>query len=344
MQLSIIIVNYKNPHLILQCVKSIVEREKAIDYEIIVVDNDSQDDTERQLRAICPNLKWIQMGYNSGFGRANNAGVKVARGEYILFLNSDIIVPDDNVLCNCVKRLKGLNDSGIVLGTKLSNVDGSYQETLRLRYPSLKDKLRANALYILIVNRLLNRHPYDEEKHQQYEAQQKSGFVAWMNGAFLLVNKQVVQTRQLLFDDDLFLYGEDIEWCWMARKKGVRFYHYADSRLIHIGSASMPGDELKRAQIIVSDWVMARKCRGRFVLFASLMLESFNLILDSVLYRIAKLRKTSLDGAVLKEAEFRTKYYYLIRRYGLMILLGKKLSSAKTFKTNCYEDVYLKEA
>ncbi|MBR7035832.1 MAG: glycosyltransferase, partial [Bacteroidales bacterium] len=92
MQVSVIIVNYKNPPLILQCVKSILQYEKTVDYEIIVVDNDSQDDTEQQLRAICPNLKWIQMGYNSGFGRANNAGTRIAKGDFILFLNADTIL------------------------------------------------------------------------------------------------------------------------------------------------------------------------------------------------------------------------------------------------------------
>lgn len=344
MLISVIIVNYKNPHLITQCVQSIVKHEKMIDYEIIVIDNNSKDDTEQELHTICPKLKWIQMGYNSGFGRANNVGIREAKGEYILFLNSDIIVPQDNVLNTCVKHLQELGDKNIVLGTKLCNQDGSYQETLRLRFPKIKDKSRANALYILIVNRLLKKYPYQKEKCQQYEAHQKSGFVAWINGAFLLVNKQTLITKELFFDDDLFLYGEDIEWCWLAQKKDVRFYHYADAQLVHIGSASMPGNVPKRAQIIVSDWVMTRKCRGRFVLFANLMQETFNLILDSMLYGFAKIRKTKFDEYVLKEAEFRSKYYYLIRKYGLMILFGCKLSSSNSFKTNCYEDAVLKEA
>ncbi len=344
MQLSIIIVNYKNPHLITQCVQSVVEHEKVIDYEIIVVDNNSQDDTRKQLMSICPELKWIQMDYNSGFGRANNVGIREAKGDYILFLNSDIIVLQDNILNSCVEYLQRLDNKNIVLGTMLCNQDGSYQETLRLRFPNLKDKLRANALYILLVNRWMKRNPYQNEKRQQYEAHLKSGFVAWINGAFLLVNRQIVQTKELLFDEDLFLYGEDIEWCWMAHKKGIGFYHCADNQLIHIGSASMPGNVLKRAQIIVSDWVMTRKCRGRFVLFVSLMLEIFNLMLDSVLYMLAKMKRAELNESVLKEAAFRAKYYYLIRKYGLMILFVNKLSSSRKFKTNCYEDIFLKEA
>lgn len=343
MKISIIIVNYKNPHLIKHCVQSIVEHEKMIDYEIIVIDNDSQDDTEQQLRAIYPDIKWIQMGYNSGFGRANNVGIREANGEYILFLNSDIIIQNDDTILNCVKYLQELGDKNIVLGTKLCNLDGSYQETLRLRFPNLKDKLRANALYILLVNKLLKKYPCQDEKYRQYEAHQKSGYVAWINGAFLLVDRQVVQTKELFFDNDIFLYGEDIEWCWMAQKKGVKFYHYVDCRLIHIGSASMPGNVLKRAQIIVSDWVMTKKCRGRFVLCVSLLQESFNLILDSILYRWARVRNAKLGESVLKEAEFRSKYYYLIRKYGIMILFSKCLSLPENFKTNCYEDTFLRK-
>lgn len=344
MLLSIIIVNYKNPHLITQCVQSIVEYEKTIDYEIIVIDNYSNDDSECKLLSICPKLKWVQMDYNSGFGRANNVGIKQAKGDFILFLNSDIIIPTDNVLMNCIQHLQFLNDKNIVFGTKLCNKDGAYQETLRLRFPNLKDRLHANALYILLVNRLLKKYPMQEEKRLQYDAHQKSDFVVWINGAFLLVDRQVVLSKELFFDNDLFLYGEDIEWCWNARKKGMKFYHYSENQLIHIGSASMPDDVLKRAQIIVSDWVMLRKCRGRIFLALCLIFEYFNLVLDSLLYFLAKIRHQNFNEYVLSEKKFRSKYYYLIRKYGLMILFKNNLSSSKNFKTNCYEDTFLRQA
>ena len=86
-ELSIVIVNYKNQDLILGCVRSIVEFEHDMDIEIIVVDNNSNDESEAKLREIYPNLKWIQMGYNSGFGRANNVGIKTATGEYLSLIH-----------------------------------------------------------------------------------------------------------------------------------------------------------------------------------------------------------------------------------------------------------------
>ena len=106
--LSIIIVNYKSQHLITQCVQSIVDNETMLNYEIIVVDNNSRDDSESRLKEICPDLIWIQMGYNSGFGRANNEGIKQALGNHILILNSDCIVSKRNILSSCINKHRNL--------------------------------------------------------------------------------------------------------------------------------------------------------------------------------------------------------------------------------------------
>ena len=153
-KLSIIIVNYKNQKLITTCVRSIVESERDLDVEIIVVDNNSEDTSEKELKEIFASLKWIQMGYNSGFGRANNAGIRAANGEHILLLNSDVILEGKNIISQCLDQLKSLPKSdSTILGTRLVNEDGSYQETLRLSFPGLGREIRANAFYILIVER-----------------------------------------------------------------------------------------------------------------------------------------------------------------------------------------------
>lgn len=262
-ELSIVIVNYKNQHLIAQCVQSILDCEQTISYEIIVVDNDSQDNTEAFLKKLCPAVRWFQMGYNSGFGRANNIGIQAATGSYLLLLNSDVIVKDLNTLRSCVNYLTQLpNSIHTILGTRLVNPDGSYQETLRLSFPGIMCEIHANPLYILIAERLLKREYKDADKEQQRHAHYRSGQVAWINGAFLLMHRSTVIEKHLLFDEDFFLYGEDVEWCWRARKQGMHFHHWHEQELVHIGSASSFCSMVKHKQVMASDWLYIRKTRG----------------------------------------------------------------------------------
>lgn len=108
MDLSIIIVNYKSSRLILDCISTIVAETTNISYEVIVVDNASGDDSEQQLKTAYPFVQFLQMGYNAGFSRANNAGLRVAQGEQLLLLNPDTLILD-KALDRCVQRFAQSN-------------------------------------------------------------------------------------------------------------------------------------------------------------------------------------------------------------------------------------------
>lgn len=340
LELSIVIVNYRNQQLTTQCVQSIVEKDVDLDYELLVVDNQSNDNTEEKLRLIYPELRWFQMGYNSGFGRANNKGIREARGEYLLLLNSDVIVKSQNSIRDCLNKLKQLpNSNKTILGTRLVNTDGSYQETLRLEFYGIKREIKANPFNILIFDRILERNK--PEKKEQYNAHYKSGDVAWINGAFLLMNRESIVQNNLFFDSDFFLYGEDMEWAWRANKLGFKFFHWHEQELVHVGSASMPDNGLKRCQVIVSDWLFIRKTRRHRYLSMLLAIVLSNLFFDGLLYQLAKIRRKSFSKPEEKEHAFRPIYLYLLKHYGWLILSNKKLSSEKKFQTNCYEDSVL---
>src|SRR5215203_6469529 len=94
-ELSIIIVNYKSQRLIADCLQSIEQNSSTANLEIIIVDNSNDD--PQMLRDRFPGIRWMPMGYNSGFARANNAGMKVAQSEIMLLLNPDILVEDDAI-------------------------------------------------------------------------------------------------------------------------------------------------------------------------------------------------------------------------------------------------------
>lgn len=337
-ELSIVIVNYKNQDLILGCVRSIVEFEHNLDIEIIVVDNNSNDESEAKLREIYPNLKWIQMGYNSGFGRANNVGIKAATGEYLLLLNSDILVTKENTISQCLDHLKSLrNSSTTILGTRLVNEDGSYQETLRLTFPGLRREIRANALYILFVERLFKRKSDLKAKQAQKEAHYKSGKVAWINGAFLLMKRSEAMQRQLFFDEDFFLYGEDTEWCWRAAKSGMEFYHWHERELIHFGSASSDGRKQKVQQVMASDWLYLRKTRGFWYTFITLTVIFKNQVLDGILHFFARVRGRKLSDYALLQKTHRKWIFEILKKYSFQILFKRKHSDERSFVINCYD-------
>jgi GT2 family glycosyltransferase len=327
-----------------QCVASILEFEKTLDFEIIVVDNHSEDESHSQLKLLFPKIIWIQCDYNSGFGRANNLGIERSSGEYILFLNSDVLLKKENTLSSCLTKLKSLdNHEQYVLGTNLVNEDGSYQETLRTHFPGFGRELNSNPIYILLFHRILRRNKQKQKAEEQREAHKTETFPAWINGAFLLFSAKRIRKNNLLFDRDFFLYGEDMEWAWRVNKAGMKFYHSPDCEVIHLGSASMPNEFLKRSQIVVSDWLFQRKTRNRLYLALIISTVFKNILLNDFLHFLARLRKKKMTEYTLQEQKFRSIHKYLLRKYGFQLLFKKTLSLEKTFFTNCYADKTLLE-
>ena len=229
MQLSIIIVNYKNPPLIIQCVKSILQYEHTIDYEIIVVDNNSEDDTEQQLRTIFPGMKWIQMGYNSGFAKANNAGLKVAEGEYVLFLNADTILIEP--IFDKMMQPFAVDPKIGIVGCRLLNSDRSLQlsyhngdhffHKLWWRNP-LAIKMGSSSKNLLEMERCRVAHSASHEPR-------------WICGAAMIMHRQTIQEKNLYWDEDFFMYWEDVELCHRVHRTGLKVHYTPTISLVHLG-------------------------------------------------------------------------------------------------------------
>ena len=123
MDVSIIIIHYKTLKLTTDCIRSIYEYTRGISFEIIVVDNDSQDGADVVIKSEFPAISWLNMGYNAGFSRANNTGIRAAKGRYYLLLNSDTELLDDSIT-RCVKRLDAQPETAACGGIQLFS-DGS---------------------------------------------------------------------------------------------------------------------------------------------------------------------------------------------------------------------------
>ena len=221
MDVSIIIINYRTPQLIINCLASIYKFTTGISFETIVVDNDPKNGNGHLVRERFPSIKWIDMDYNSGFGRANNKGMQVATGRYFLILNADTLVTDD-VIGNCVKRMDEREDI-IACGALQYDASGSPMTF----YKSFNEFRRT--FYVLppspVVEKLLHNlfpEPVYTDPNQ-YD---------WLVGAFIFVRKSGFE-KTGGFDEDFFMYAEDVEWCGRLATFGKLCY-FKDFTFVHL--------------------------------------------------------------------------------------------------------------
>ncbi|MBR5434940.1 MAG: glycosyltransferase family 2 protein [Bacteroidales bacterium] len=295
MQLSIIIVNYKNPPLIVQCVKSILQFEQTIDYEIIVVDNNSEDDTEQRLRTISPSLKWIQMGYNSGFAKANNAGLKVAEGEYVLFLNADTILIEP-IFEKMIQPFDTDSKIGVV-GCRLLNSDKSLQLSYHNGDSFFRKLWWRNPFAIKMGCSSKNL----SEKERYKAAHSANHNPRWICGAAMMMRRQTIIERNLYWDEDFFMYWEDVELCHRIRRAGLKVYYTADASIIHLGGggANVPLERFE--QMENSKLKCIEKIYGK--LFRKIYVQLTKYELRSEL-RLERRKNNEIKGILQKEAEY----------------------------------------
>jgi GT2 family glycosyltransferase len=256
MDLSIIIINYKSAHHVIACIESIYKETQKNSFEIIVVDNNSGDDSETQIRAAFPNLSWIQAGYNAGFARANNIGMCASHGEYILILNADTIIVD-NALDKTINLFKSKDDA-VACGVQLLNPDGTHQ--ISGAY------FKKGGLNVLLPLPYLGRFI----RYLGYKLKTKIPSVTEV-----IILKKDVFEKAGMFDEDFFMYSEEIEWCSRLKKQG-KLYLFEAPKVIHIGGGTS-GDyyntdndnsknlwSKKATQIIISMLLRIRKQFGVF--------------------------------------------------------------------------------
>lgn len=222
MDLSIIIVSFNTKKLLDACLASI-ERSltnSTVRTEIIVVDNISTDGTREMLKNKYPRVRTILNGSNVGFGRANNQGIRMANGEYILLLNSDTVI--HNTAIEKLFRFARKNPKAFV-GAKLLNTDGTDQTSCG---PFLTLPIVFLALFLKGDRLRITRWSPGRVRE-----------VDWVSGA-CIIGQKAAFLDGLLFDESIFMYMEEIDLLYRARKRGYRTYFYPEARLTHIGSGS----------------------------------------------------------------------------------------------------------
>ena len=237
MQLSIIIVNYNVKYFLEQCLFSVQKAIGGLEAEIFVVDNASRDASVAYLQPIFPRVKFIASKTNDGFAKANNKALEQCKGDYILFLNPDTIVPED-CFNNCINFFKQHNDCG-ALGVQMIDGSGTFLPESKRSFPSL-----LAAFYKLSGLSLLFPSSKQFNKYALGNLPKDKDFeIDVLAGAFMMLNKDIA-TKTKGFDDTFFMYGEDIDLSYRVQKAGYKNYYFGKQTIIHF-----KGESTKRGSL-----------------------------------------------------------------------------------------------
>jgi len=231
MKLSVIIVNYNVKYFLEQCLHSVVKAVQSIETEIFVVDNCSTDGSIAYLQPQFATVQFIANTENVGFGKANNQALAIAKGDYVLFLNPDTIVPED-CFEKCIAFFEQTPNCG-ALGIKMVDGKGIFLPESKRAFPSPLTsffKLVGLASFFpksSVFNKYALGHLSENENHE----------VDVLAGAFMLLRKQVIE-KVTGFDETFFMYGEDVDLSYRVQAAGYKNYYFSNSSIIHFKGES----------------------------------------------------------------------------------------------------------
>jgi N-acetylglucosaminyl-diphospho-decaprenol L-rhamnosyltransferase len=243
--LSILIVTYKSLNEIRDCLNSLPQRIEGKLVEVVMVENASHDGIGTLVRSEFPWVVYLEAEENLGFGKANNLAFEQARGEFVLFLNPDTI-SNESAYMHCLRRLQAESDIGVI-SPKLVMLDGEMDLACRRSIPTVWDGFcRALGLSALFSgSRLFAGY------NLTYLPDDGTYEVGSVNGAFMMCPRRVLQ-RVGVFDEQFFMYGDDLDLNYRIRKAGYRVVYDGRVQIIHIKGVSSSKEPEKMAKAVFS--------------------------------------------------------------------------------------------
>ncbi len=227
MKLSVVILNYNVKFFLELCLKSVEAALSNIDAEIIVVDNNSKDGSCDMVKKLFPEVKLIENKENHGFSKGNNIGVLEAKGEYLCILNPDTVVAEDTFI-KLLEFAESKQNLGIV-GCKLIDGRGDFLPESKRKIPFVKASLKK------ILGKTNDYYANNIDKNA-------IGKVDILVGAFMFLKKETYNKIEG-FDEDYFMYGEDIDISYKALKKGFKNYYFGETTVLHYKGESTLRDK-----------------------------------------------------------------------------------------------------
>lgn len=230
-RVSIVIVNWKTPRLLAQCLDSILADPRHNEFELYVVDNASGDESVAMLAERYPWVCVIANNQNLGFSKACNQAIPNTKGQYVLLLNPDTVVAGNAITC-LADFMDNYSDCG-ASGPKVLNPDGSLQLACRRSFP---DPM-ASFFRLTYLSRLFPTSPLVAKYNLTYKNPDMVCEVDALSGSCMMVRRKGIEQVGLL-DEDIFMFGEDIDWCWRIKQAGWKVYYAPQAVVYHHHGAS----------------------------------------------------------------------------------------------------------
>lgn len=230
MKLSVIILNYNVCDFLRQAILSVQCAIENIEAEIIIIDNNSPDDSCAMVKAEFPELLLIENKENIGFGRANNQAVEQAKGEYVCILNPDTAVAPD-VFEKCLEFINATPDCGAI-GVRLIDGTGSF-------LPESKRNLPTPSVSLSKITGSKKQH---NTYYANHVAEDRIGAVTVLPGAFMFMRRSLYNEVGG-FDKAFFMYGEDIDLSYSIEKAGYKNYYLGSAYVLHYKGESTQQDK-----------------------------------------------------------------------------------------------------
>ncbi len=241
--ISVVLLNYNTKDLTRICLETLLSSHLG-NYcmEVLVCDNGSSDGTLDMIKKTFPPVSRIDNKKNLGFAAGNNPGIRKARGRYVLLLNTDTEIPPDTLRI-MIEYMDKNPDVG-ASGCKLLLPDGSMDPACHRGFPTPW----ASFTYLAGLEKLFPKSRVFSQYHQYYKDLSTIHDVDCIVGAFFLVRREVIRDVGLL-DEEYFMYGEDIDWCYRIKKAGWRIVYNPTATILHKKKQSGRAHFLKKRRV-----------------------------------------------------------------------------------------------
>jgi len=272
MDVSIIIVSWNTRDILKDCLESVYKQSENIEFEVIVVDNASADGSAETVKKDFPQVILVKNSENRGFAAANNQGMAIARGRYVLLLNSDTLVLDQAI--TKIVSFADDNPKVAVIGCRVLNPDKTLQPTCFM-FPSILNMfLSSSYLY-----KLFPRSRFFGRERMTWWNRDDIKEVDVVTGCFMLVRPEAIKQVGMM-DEQFFMYGEETDWCYRFKQAGWKVVFAPVGEIIHFGGRSAklhPGPVLLQLRGSILCFIKKHRSRMQYVLACVLVSAFFTL-------------------------------------------------------------------
>lgn len=225
--LSVVIVSWNVAESLRACLSSVIGSSSGLNPEIIVVDNNSSDDSCKICREMHPQVRLISLKENFGFAKANNIAIKDCNSKYILLLNPDATIQTDAI--HSLLEFIEANEKVGAIGPKIIESSGKVQGSAR-KFPSLRTAFLGRTS---ILQKLLRKSKAAQDEIPCLSHNSSKPLeVEWVSGACMMVRRETIEQVGLL-DEKFFMYWEDADWCYRMKRHGWKIFWVPAAKITH---------------------------------------------------------------------------------------------------------------